>query len=560
MTTRYSPDRRSIGNVLSMTNPPVVVPDWQRNYSWTTSEIDTFWQDILHFDEQYPGDNVDSQEYFLGAIVIVDCNRTHLLLDGQQRLATAAVLLSVIRDFLDRYSRDAAVRISTRYLTDFDDALGDYSFKITLNRYDREFFRREVLETRGARYEVPTPTLESHRLIRRAREFFAAAFESKYASMPNPEEAHQWALHILKLLTNHVSVVAVITEDEDNAANVFETLNDRGIGLSTPDLLRNLILRRSSDTDRDTVGDLWGEILEIEGDAKLQEFLRHYWLSHQGDVKARSLYREIKQYIQDGDIESLAFTRQLCDSSVVYRDIVSSHHEDREIASLLSDINDLGAKMLYPPILSAFEQDNEPGLRDFIWALLVTFVRHSLICQRENSRLENVAYSLARDIRKGDIDLAASTERLRVFTPDNDTFRQSFRTVSLPRRASARYVLRVLEMAMRTTEELDVAPPPRVHVEHIYPQTPQEGHRWDRHSEFLNRLGNLTLLSRRLNTTIRNSPFDIKRPYYERSELLITKALAASSGGWNEDLVIARQEQLATQAVTIWYFPEATER
>ncbi len=365
---------------------------------------------------------------------------------------------------------------------------------------------------------------------------------------------------ILKLLTNHVSVVAVITEDEDNAANVFETLNDRGIGLSTPDLLRNLILRRSSDTDRDTVGDLWGEILEIEGDAKLQEFLRHYWLSHQGDVKARSLYREIKQYIQDGDIESLAFTRQLCDSSVVYRDIVSSHHEDREIASLLSDINDLGAKMLYPPILSAFEQDNEPGLRDFIWALLVTFVRHSLICQRENSRLENVAYSLARDIRKGDIDLAASTERLRVFTPDNDTFRQSFRTVSLPRRASARYVLRMLEMAMRTTEELDVAPPPRVHVEHIYPQTPQEGHRWDRHSEFLNRLGNLTLLSRRLNTTIRNSPFDIKRPYYERSELLITKALAASSGGWNEDLVIARQEQLATQAVTIWYFPEATER
>lgn len=86
MPTRYTPDRRTIGNILSMTNPPVVVPDWQRNFSWTTSEVETFWQDIMRFNNQYPDNNVDDQEYFLGAIVIVDTNIGHLLLDGQQRI------------------------------------------------------------------------------------------------------------------------------------------------------------------------------------------------------------------------------------------------------------------------------------------------------------------------------------------------------------------------------------------------------------------------------------------------------------------------------------------
>ncbi len=142
---KYSPERMTVGQILSMTSPPVIVPDWQRNYSWTNTEVETFWQDLKRFDEQYPGGNIDGQEYFLGAVVIVDTNQSHLLLDGQQRIATASILISVIRDFLSKYSADAATRVSTRYLTDYDDALEDYTFKITLNRYDRDFFKRLII-------------------------------------------------------------------------------------------------------------------------------------------------------------------------------------------------------------------------------------------------------------------------------------------------------------------------------------------------------------------------------------------------------------------------------
>jgi uncharacterized protein with ParB-like and HNH nuclease domain len=247
-----------------MTNPPILVPDWQRNYSWTNTEVEIFWQDMLHFSNLFPDENINTEEYFLGSVVIVDNNLSHLLLDGQQRIATSGILLSVIRDFLSKYSKDAALRTSQRYLTDFDDARNATTYKLTLNSYDRDFFKREILEFRDTSYQSPEPSLESHRLIRKAREFFTSKFQEEYNEIDNQELAHRWTLRIQKVLTDHMSVVAVISDDEDNAASVFETLNDRGIGLSTPDLLRNLLLRRATVESREEIIDLWRDILEIE--------------------------------------------------------------------------------------------------------------------------------------------------------------------------------------------------------------------------------------------------------------------------------------------------------
>lgn len=555
MPTRYKPERMTIGNLLSMTNPPVVVPDWQRNYSWTTSEVETFWQDLMRFNSLYPEKNVDDQEYFLGAIVIVETANGNLLLDGQQRIATSAILLSVIRDFLEKYKKDAALRVSTRYLTDFDDALNDYTYKVTLNRYDRDFFKREILENRGPGYVSAIPCYESHNLIRKSRNFLYNKFQESFDQIKEPLEAHKWTLRILKVITNHVSVVGVISDDEDNASNVFETLNDRGIGLSTPDLLRNLILRRANSAHIDEILDLWGVILDIEPDAKLQDFFRHFWLSREGDVKARSLYREIKANIIDRNEDSLIFSRNLCDSSRIYQDILNATYEGSpRIAKLLGDISDLGAKVLYPPVLSLLENSEDTELVEKILrCLIITYVRHTLICKKENSQIENLMFSLAKKIRS-EISEDLINEVIK-FVPNDAQFIRDFTIVSIPRRDSARYILREIEQYLRTTEELDVAAPQRVHVEHIYPQTPQPEDRWPQHEAIINRIGNLTLLSAKLNNTIKNGTFMMKRPFYEKSELLLTKQIALDYEQreiWNIRCIDERQYKMATEALKIW--------
>jgi hypothetical protein len=177
-----------------------------------------------------------------------------------------------------------------------------------MNRYDKEFFQREIQEFPAVE-PAPVAKLTSHHAIRAARDFFRKTFETKYTELGRGEPAYRWALRIQDVLTNHVSLVAVRSADEDNASSVFETLNDRGIGLSTPDLLRTLLLRRANtDAERDEIINLWETILAIEDEASAQSFLRHYWLSEYGDIKTHALYREIKQHIEAKNVESLGFS------------------------------------------------------------------------------------------------------------------------------------------------------------------------------------------------------------------------------------------------------------
>jgi len=91
---RYDAARQTLGALLSTTSPRIEVPEWQRSYSWDAPQIETFWQDLIAFSDQYPGDNIIGEEYFLGSIVLVIGGPTNHLLDGQQRLATGTILLA----------------------------------------------------------------------------------------------------------------------------------------------------------------------------------------------------------------------------------------------------------------------------------------------------------------------------------------------------------------------------------------------------------------------------------------------------------------------------------
>src|SRR6266540_5064764 len=169
---RYEAGRQTIGSLLSTTSPRIEVPEWQRSYSWTREEIEAFWQDLLAFEARYPERNIISEEYFLGSIVLVTGGATNLLLDGQQRLATATILLSVLRDARRHYSGDAAARLQNKYISDFDDATGTTTHVLRLNFYDCDFYRSEIQDEPKTPPVRPTPALRSHGLIRKAREYF----------------------------------------------------------------------------------------------------------------------------------------------------------------------------------------------------------------------------------------------------------------------------------------------------------------------------------------------------------------------------------------------------
>jgi hypothetical protein len=551
MAGTYSAHERTIGEMLAFTSLPLRVPTWQRSFSWRTQEVATFLEDLLRFSERYPGDNIKGKEYFLGSVVLVDRTDYLEILDGQQRLTTATMLLSVLRDVAKDYDTDAARDIARDYIAKKDPATDETLYKLRLNSYDRDFFRDTVQRRDGS---PPNETLASHSLIVAARDYLIGEVEKRYKNAGSGKKGYGTEVQrLLNVLVHHVSVVEVTARDEDSAAAVFETLNDRGIGLSTPDLLRNLLLLRAkNEADRDEIVDLWEQVFDLGGEGiSVEDFLRHYWISAHGDVKAKALYREIKADIEDRDTNSLTLSKSLAKTAGDYAAVVDASSKNRELRLALEAVQALNAKVILPALLSARAAGTQEQQAELATLLVAVFVRHTLIGGLAGSDFESLAFELAFELRKGK-DFDKAKKRLRGFAPSDATFRKAFGTASVARVRSARYLLTAIEHHYRGTGEVRVEDPDMVHVEHVYPQRPGKTRRWQKHDLLVNRLGNLTLLSKRFNQSIRNGPFGAKKEKaYKGSDIKITQKLLGYSK-WTEGEINDRQKWLADAAVKVW--------
>lgn len=313
----YTTEKRTLGVVLSNTTPPLRVPDYQRDFSWEEQQISEFWNDLEHFDTQYPGANIIGKEYFLGAAVFVNNQTYHLILDGQQRLATATILLAAIRDKLREYNLDAANQIQSNFISFHDHLAGGNLPKLQLNEFDRATFRDSI--QRFPRVEIAA-TKKSHELILKAYAYLAERIREGWDRSGGGENGFRWAARISKTLTDHISLVTVVSTDEDNAASIFETLNDRGIGLSTADLLRSWLLHHSPALEREEVIECWSDVFDSAGAGDgAQTLIRLSWISRHGDVKERSLYKVISRNLTDTHTSSLNYSRSLRSDAVFYK-------------------------------------------------------------------------------------------------------------------------------------------------------------------------------------------------------------------------------------------------
>ena len=549
MPQPFRPGRQTLGMLLSQGY--LVVPEWQRSYAWEKAQVEAFWSDINDFSDQYPGDNLRGQEYFLGSIVLVDETPYFQILDGQQRIATAAILLSVIRDSVSTFRQDSATRLEQEYLISYDDASDSSREHLTLNVYDRSYFRQYILIDRSSSWSEPATQYNSHANIKNARLLFEQLFAAKRATMPDNEAFFRWCLRIKQVVADYCSVVSVVSYDEDSAAAVFETLNDRGIGLSTADLLKNNLLRRARPEQREEINELWGEMLESAKDAEIKQFLRHYWISTHGDVKTQGLYKQIKQDIISEQLESITLTRRLKDAKDTYDNIVSAQGEDAELAELYKDISLLTAVVLYPAILVGVEvwSGNRDRLKRFVRVLINCFVRHNIVAGREASQLETVVYDLGRKLRENpDLDYQ---QRMQSIVIGDAEFEAAFEALTPRKTAWSRYLLATIEKFERPNEETLLGPSATLHVEHIYPQNPDSADRYVEHDLWVGRLGNLTLLGRRFNTQLRNAPFATKKLKYAESSIGMTKKLTAYDE-WSPEIIQDRQASLAEKALIIW--------
>jgi len=174
MSKSIEAKKTTIGTILGKyERRSITIPQYQRSFSWEKGQIATFWNDLLSFKEEFLKNPITAS-YFLGPIVLLDQDSEIKLLDGQQRLATAIILLSTIRDLLRLMEEPNGGHACTDYARDIQRDLiqkneDPIEYSLILNDLDEPFFLNTIKK------DSPKPssvTVRSHKLLQNAKNFF----------------------------------------------------------------------------------------------------------------------------------------------------------------------------------------------------------------------------------------------------------------------------------------------------------------------------------------------------------------------------------------------------
>ena len=555
MAKSFESHTKNIGSILGHFESHVVqVPRFQRGFSWEKAHVTDFWIDIIAFLDQYTKDS--NATYFLGPIVIEERSDKIILLDGQQRMATTTILLSTVRDLARSLAfskgtpgADFARDIQKEIIIKEDDQTVKYSLE--LGELDRDFFKKVIQE------DPPTNTqakLKSHVLIAAAAASLRTSITELIKGLPSDE-----SLRKLKRLKDCVvkgmTVVAIYVRTEDDAYNIFETLNDRGLRLSVPDLLLNLLMRRSAnDSERRDVRKKWNYMLKEIGRRDIARFLRHMWISRYGDVKARGLFTELKHHLSQKRLTSNEFMDACvtdCDSYISLLDQTGIPKEaNNDVAGL---IRYLGITSSLPLLLSGLQSLSDNDFIKLARIVVSLSVRYSVIGDLNPNTLENAFYAAARKIREmkamtppqsSKQCLNAAKSILAPLNPLNFYVEQRAQEVLIDRASALWLVTAIANSQQSVTKEVGIS---NANLEHIFPQN-ADAINWPNHLDLTDsvwRLGNLTILSTKLNNQAGRKAFAVKtQNYYKRSEIKITKQIAQYSK-WTPTELEKRSKKIA---------------
>jgi hypothetical protein len=558
MLDAYSAHSKSIGDLLGDgLKGKMVVPEFQRGYSWGKKHVEAFWKDIMRFQKETL-QKEGPENYFLGPIVVMqpdDKKGITYILDGQQRLATATILFSVLRDL--------AKGLNTNEGGSFGDDVqnhlitkDDYGFSLELGELDREFFQATIQSLPPV---TTKPKIRSHRGIWKAREILMDAVKQTLSS--DPASALKQLSALRTIVRRDLIMASIPVKSQRDAFRIFETLNDRGPRLSVPDLLLNFLMGLAKDdSERKAIRKYWDGMIEGMGKKDASQFLRHVWVSKYGDLKNVDLFTALKDHIENKNIQAKQFAHTCSEECNRYLELLRARKEEIGDGAPYIDIlvNDLGFEVALPLLLSAHTVLDKGELEKVGRLLLVFVTRYTIFAGLDPSGLENTLYSLARDIRekpqgkilshiKGTlVQKAPSDKQLEAMKLDGDNF--------LLEQQDAVYVMGRLANRMQSkTKEIALN---ESNLEHIFPKNPST--EWKNTADlepYLWHLGNLTMLGKRLNSNVANSGFTKKREYYEKnSELEITKRVAKDNHSWDVTAIHKRTKQLVPLILEIWNF------
>lgn len=532
----------------------MAMPPYQRSYSWDVEEAQALLTDLSEIVES--GD-----VHFIGAIVLVrENNGGYLIVDGQQRLTTLTILLSVLRD----------METDPKWIADIHNLIGDDakldtsrapSWRITLNHIDGPFFR-EAIQAPGA---TLTSEIEPNDGESQKRMVQNAAYFAKEVRALSPESRRKLA----KAIQEQLMLVKVVVEDWDGGYNVFRVLNTRGKAPNSHDIIKTDLLENAnlSAKDASEFSRQWSEHEARLGGSGFDDLLsqiralhtrknkkgatefRKAVIGRQGNGARDFLSKDLPAYvdayvtISSGEAKFSALSEEI---NVALNYLRLIDHQLWRAPALKFLVNHNGSPQ------TALDFFN--NLERFAYAAMMV-ITEPRARQRRYQRLSNAADD-PRQLLSNNGPLALTKDERRKIIERLEGRFGAF----AQRRAMALRLNGVIAGGRA------LGPNDRATVEHVLPRTLPDDSPWKTawpgsgtHRELVDTIGNFALLTQHTNLAADNLGFVEKKALYfadGEPEFALTKDIEGQMN-WTPDTVRTRTTHLAAILTDTWQLDSA---
>lgn len=543
------------------------IPRFQRDYSWTEQEWEDLWSDILDVN-----DPDAAESHYMGYLVLQSKDeKTFDVIDGQQRLTTLSILVLAVLRQLQKLvesglnpeeNRRRIEQIRQTYIGYLDPVTLVAKSKLTLNRNNDNYYQSYIVPLR----QLPARGFKaSEHSMRKSSDWFEKRiFEFIKTKVTGGTDHGVELARLIERVSDGLFFTVITVTDELNAYKVFETLNSRGVRLSTTDLLKNYLFSvlhkdGQSDGDLDAMEERWQTIVGRLGEENFPDFLRVHWISRHGLVRQVELYKTIRAQISERQ-GVFRLLQGLDDDLDTYLSMLSPESsgwtgETKRQANLLRLF---AVRQHLSTTIAAKRVLKDDDFERFLRAIVIISFRYNVIGRQQAQQQERIYASVAQRISAGELkSLSDILNAMRPIYISDRAFKTDFAEIEIDtkqtrNRRIVRYILTKIE---RQISGLELDPDAEsFNIEHILPQNPSD--QWDfkdveAHSSIY-RLGNMTLLRRDDNREIDNTSYETKKPVFSASDFTITSSIPRDYPEWNSDTLGARQTALANIASGVW--------
>jgi hypothetical protein len=591
----------------------LVVPLFQRPYVWNEEyQWEPLWNDVVRVAQRqlaWPADR--HHPHFLGAVVLqqvpnpIGLMQQRTIIDGQQRLTTLQLMLDALHaELIAVNATQPALRLE-QLVTNAQAfcSKAEDRFKVWPTNRDRAAFH----EVMGATPPVDHDKLShrGERMVEAHRYFSEQAREWLSAGRTAEVEARATAMDAT--VRDLLQMVVIDLAVDENAQEIFETLNARGAQLTAADLIKNFVFQRLSESGTNVVEDVyqrhWKDYETAFWETEVNVgrlryprssiFLNHWLIARTGeDVVAREVFTRFKTFADfDAALPMTSLLEQVHRASHVYRRFIDASQVSAGAVERLAlfgyRTGVLESEVIKPLVLYLFDPELPPVPPDqLVKALdaIESWMVRRMLVRATTKGYNKFVSEIIRLLRSSDRSEAGNlVERFLArqevdsqYWPDDEEIRGALRELPIYRRLSRarlRMVLEALEDHCRGWRDGrsglggERVARGKYAIEHIMPRKwlahwprPNNPDGEGERDRLIHTIGNLTLLTGPMNSKVSNGPWEGAGGKWEALKahdvLLLNRDLRdTATSAWTNEAIRARTEDMSAMVTAIWRVP-----